>query len=136
MFLFEIQQKFGINVNKHQSIFLLNITQILINCPTTFNAVFENCSGSALLIIQSFPESSCCEEIVTKAQLEKARILFLPEATDYISRNANHSIELSQEVQSNFLSPLLDYVKSLNGSTYLSIGIHLPGKREFEMYMF
>lgn len=69
------------------------------------------------------------KKLLQKAQLEKARILFLPEATDYISRNANHSIELSQEVQSNFLSPLLDYVKSLNGSTYLSIGIHLPGKK-------
>ncbi|KAG5420803.1 NIT2 [Candida metapsilosis] len=65
-------------------------------------------------------------KILNQAVESQARILFLPEATDYLSQNAKHSIELSQQVKSTFLTPLLDHIKSINRSTYVSIGIHLP----------
>ncbi|KAI5961862.1 NIT2 [Candida pseudojiufengensis] len=59
------------------------------------------------------------------------KILFLPEATDYISSSASHSIELSKNVENLFLNPLLSYIKNLNKNQsvklpYISIGIHLP----------
>ena len=69
------------------------------------------------------------KKLLQKAQLEKLVYFFYQKQPTIFLEMPNHSIELSQEVQSNFLSPLLDYVKSLNGSTYLSIGIHLPGKK-------
>ncbi|RCK66014.1 putative hydrolase NIT2 [Candida viswanathii] len=69
------------------------------------------------------------KKLLQKAHGAHSRILFLPEATDYLSRNANHSIELAQQVQDQFLSPLQEYIKNLNGSTYVSIGIHLPGEK-------
>lgn len=69
------------------------------------------------------------KKLVQKVSKANSRVLFLPEATDYISRNAKHSIELAQQVNDQFLSPLLEYIKNLNGSTYVSIGIHLPGEK-------
>ncbi|KAG7663949.1 NIT2 [[Candida] subhashii] len=66
-------------------------------------------------------------KILDKAQASNARILFLPEATDYISRNSQHSQELSKGVEAQFLNPLLKRIKESNGNTYVSIGIHLPG---------
>lgn len=68
------------------------------------------------------------KKLLQKAHSSNSRILFLPEATDYLSRNAKHSIELALQVNDQFLNPLLEYIKNLNGSTYLSIGIHLPGE--------
>ncbi|KAI5949803.1 NIT2 [Candida theae] len=65
-------------------------------------------------------------KILNQAIENHARILFLPEATDYLSQNAAHSLELSQQVKSTFLAPLLNHIKALNQSTYVSIGIHLP----------
>ncbi|EMG45404.1 NIT2 Deaminated glutathione amidase [Candida maltosa Xu316] len=70
------------------------------------------------------------KKLLQKAQSSGSKILFLPEATDYISRNANHSIDLSRQVQDQFLSPLLSHIKSSNGSTYVSIGVHLPGENK------
>ncbi|CCG22968.1 hypothetical protein CORT_0D01200 [Candida orthopsilosis Co 90-125] len=65
-------------------------------------------------------------KILNLAVQNQARILFLPEATDYLAQNAKHSFQLSQQVNSAFLTPLLDHIKALDKSTYVSIGIHLP----------
>ncbi|KAI5970919.1 NIT2 [Candida margitis] len=65
-------------------------------------------------------------KILNLAVQNNVRILFLPEATDYLSQNAKHSLQLSQQVKSTFLTPLLDHIRTLNKATYLSIGIHLP----------
>ncbi|RLV91557.1 putative hydrolase NIT2 [Spathaspora sp. JA1] len=67
-------------------------------------------------------------KLLSLAQAQNSRILFLPEATDYISRNATHSKQLSQNVQSQFLNPLLEKIKQSKGETYVSVGVHLPGQ--------
>ncbi|EGW33832.1 nitrilase superfamily protein [Spathaspora passalidarum NRRL Y-27907] len=67
-------------------------------------------------------------KLLKLAQAHNSRILFLPEATDYLSRNATHSKQLSHNVQSQFLTPLLEQIKESNGKTYVSIGVHLPGQ--------
>lgn len=66
-------------------------------------------------------------KIFNEAAQSKSRILFLPEATDYIARNADHSRQLASDVQSQFLTPLLNHIKQLKSSTYVSLGVHLPG---------
>lgn len=65
-------------------------------------------------------------KILNLAIQNQARILFLPEATDYLAQNAKHSLQLSQQVKTAFLTPLVEHIKALNQSTYVSIGIHLP----------
>ncbi|CAK9437561.1 uncharacterized protein LODBEIA_P19390 [Lodderomyces beijingensis] len=65
-------------------------------------------------------------KLLNHAVEHHSQILFLPEATDYISRNAQHSAQLAQEVESHFLRPLLAHIKHLNAQTYLSLGVHLP----------
>ncbi|KAI3406925.1 NIT2 [Candida oxycetoniae] len=66
-------------------------------------------------------------KILNQAIQQKSQILFLPEATDYISQNALHSTELAKQVESSFLQPLLNHIKKLKSSTYVSVGVHLPG---------
>ncbi|KAI5957341.1 NIT2 [Candida jiufengensis] len=84
-------------------------------------AVGQLCSSSNLQ-----KNLQTVKKIISKAIENQTKILFLPEATDYISQNAQHSIELSKTVNSNFLTPLLNHIKDLQNSPYISIGIHLP----------
>ncbi|CAI5756191.1 unnamed protein product [Candida verbasci] len=67
-------------------------------------------------------------KLLNLAHVNNSRILFLPEATDYLSKNAEHSYKLSNQTNSQFLTPLLKNIKELNGNTYVSIGLHLPSK--------
>lgn len=74
---------------------------------------------------------SIIKKLLNKAISQNVKILFLPEASDYLARNANHSFRLSQTTEKLLLDPLCAEIKALNQSKHdisVSIGIHAPDK--------
>ena len=64
---------------------------------------------------------------IQKSLSDDLDILVFPEATDFISENKEQSYELTQKVNSDFLTPLQSYIKSLElAKLHIFIGIHLP----------
>lgn len=71
-------------------------------------------------------------KLISQAIKQKIEVLFLPEASDYISKNAGHSHQLSQSTHEVFLKPIQNYLKLQNELSQnekklkLAIGIHEP----------
>lgn len=68
-------------------------------------------------------------KLIKQAALKGARAIFLPEASDYITGTAAHSIELAQPVdQSPFIAEIRQALADTAESTpiYVSVGIHEP----------
>lgn len=82
--------------------------------------------------------ASCCMKdnglkaarLIVKASQMGCKMLFLPEASDYIAKNAAHSIKLAQTVdKSPFLAEVIDQLKKLDmlgQSLDVAVGIHEP----------
>ncbi|VEU20400.1 DEKNAAC101315 [Brettanomyces naardenensis] len=81
--------------------------------------------------------SSCLKEnglvaarLIVKASQMGCKVLFLPEASDYIAKSAKASIELAQPVEkSPFLVEVVNQLKELNRldkSIYVAVGVHEP----------
>lgn len=71
-----------------------------------------------------------CKLIDRAAEL-KARVLFLPEASDYISRDPSHSVRLAQETTKNFVNVIQEKLKSIYQSSdqhalSVAVGVHEP----------
>lgn len=63
--------------------------------------------------------------LVKEAHAKKARVLFLPEASDYIAGSPQETVALAQEVdQSPFIKLLRDAIKS--NPIHVSVGVHEP----------
>lgn len=69
------------------------------------------------------------KHLIEKALENDVKVLFFPEATDYLSRNADHSKRLAKQTLS-FVSELQSNIRSITkkvGKTIdVSIGVHLP----------
>ncbi|ABN67596.2 nitrilase superfamily member [Scheffersomyces stipitis CBS 6054] len=91
-------------------------------------AVGQLCSSSDLA-----RNARVVNKLIQQAVQKQVSVLFLPEATDYLSRNAQHSYELATSTHSKFVSVIQKQLQSLNLSDfYVAIGIHEPtegGKR-------
>ncbi|CAN3359362.1 deaminated glutathione amidase [Diutina catenulata] len=84
-------------------------------------AVGQLCSSS-----NPFTNARVARKLINQAVQAKAQVLFLPEATDYLGRNAQASRELAQH-SPRFVHDLCAYIKSLQSELYVSIGVHAPG---------
>ncbi|GME81719.1 unnamed protein product [Ambrosiozyma monospora] len=84
--------------------------------------------------------SSCLKEnglkatnLISKASALSCKILFLPEASDYIAKNTNHSKEIVKSVhESPFILKIQDKLKELNQSgksLFVAVGIHEPSEK-------
>ncbi|KAF6008635.1 hypothetical protein HII13_003768 [Brettanomyces bruxellensis] len=83
--------------------------------------------------------SSCLKEnglkaakLIARASKMGCKVLFLPEASDYIAKNAAHSIKMTQPVEkSPFMFEVVEQLKRLNAlnkSLYVAVGIHEPSE--------
>ncbi|GME76742.1 hypothetical protein B5S28_g3806 [[Candida] boidinii] len=68
--------------------------------------------------------------LINKASNLGCKILFLPEASDYIAKNSEHSKQIAESInESKFLKPIqkqLKYLNSIGKSLFISVGIHEP----------
>lgn len=79
-----------------------------------------------LCSLASLPRNAhVVRKLIRAARASQAEVLFLPEATDYISKNAQHSIELAGTVYSDFLAAVQDELR-LGPGLHVFIGIHEP----------
>lgn len=76
------------------------------------------------------------KKIINRAVSLRARVLFLPEASDYLSLTAKHSISLAQRTDEVFLQPIQDELRRIYAldtaasddekGLYVAIGVHQP----------
>lgn len=83
-------------------------------------AIAQLCSSSDVLANLELAVQLC-----RRAVAQDVRVLFFPEATDYIAQNAAHSRKLSQH-SGVFVQRLSQQIKSLSKPLDVSIGVHLP----------
>lgn len=89
----------------------------------------QMCSTSNLEI-----NARVVKKLIREAVSKKVKVLFLPEAADYISRNANHSMQLAYGTHEKFVSSIQKELKDIYESSkgdddkglYVAIGIHEP----------
>lgn len=90
-------------------------------------AIGQLCSGSN--IAQNLETVG---SLITQAIRKDVRLVFFPEATDFLSQNAAHSSALAKGSW-NFVHQLQDFIKQLvqkeNKKIDVSIGVHLPPER-------
>lgn len=83
-------------------------------------AIGQLCSSVRVL-----KNAEIVNKLINKAVEEKAKILFLPEATDFIAKDAKQS-KLLSKLSGEFLHLIQSELKRLNTSLCVSIGIHQP----------
>ena len=87
------------------------------------------CSSSNLL-----GNAKIVVKLIHKAIAEGAEVLFLPEAADYISRDAAHSMNLANTSQEKFISVIQNELKLLHllskKSINVSVGVHEPSNSD------
>lgn len=94
-------------------------------------AVGQMCSSSCLKT-----NARIASKLVDMAVKANAKVLFLPEAADYISRNTDHSIRLAELTKRDFLEPLQEKIRSYHKSgevddgIFVAVGIHAPASCE------
>ncbi|OWB85834.1 hypothetical protein B5S33_g4507 [[Candida] boidinii] len=68
--------------------------------------------------------------LINRASNLGCKVLFLPEASDYIAKNSNHSKQIVQSIdESLFIKPIqkqLKHLNSLGKSLCISVGVHEP----------
>lgn len=91
-------------------------------------AVGQLCSSSSLA-----QNLETVRLLIKKSLAQDAKVLFLPEATDYLSRNALHSRQLA-DLTPQFVNDVQSLIRQLateQGKPIdLSIGVHLPPSTE------
>lgn len=77
--------------------------------------------------------------LLKDAYSKGAKVLFLPEAADYISRDAAHSVSLASTTQELFISPIQSAIKEIYESApsdlefrgiCVAVGVHEPASGE------
>lgn len=75
------------------------------------------------------------KKLLAKAVAANAKVLFLPEAADYISRDATHSVQLADSTHEKFLLVIQTEVKAIYDSAsglaadkgiFVAVGVHEP----------
>lgn len=94
-------------------------------------AVGLMCSGSCLRT-----NARVVNKAIERAIAANARVLFLPEAADYISRNPEHSLQLAERTATDFLKPIQEKIRSyhspgsVDDGIAVAIGVHEPASCE------
>lgn len=94
-------------------------------------AVGQMCSSSNVK-----KNSRVVSKLIDRAVEVGAKVLFLPEASDYISRNAGHSVSLAKQTKSDFINVIRGKLKAVNSITALNslcvaVGVHEPTSGEY-----
>lgn len=72
-------------------------------------------------------------KLIDDAVARNAKVLFLPEAADYISRDATHSVQLAESTKLLFVEPLQEHIRKLHSQSLgiaVAVGVHEPGTGE------
>ncbi|CCK73595.1 putative hydrolase NDAI_0G06120 [Naumovozyma dairenensis CBS 421] len=69
------------------------------------------------------------KNLILKAIDNDVKLIFFPEATDFISQNASHSKLLAQQTP-KFIKSLQSFIKDSTQDIEVSIGVHLPPTSE------
>lgn len=94
-------------------------------------AVGQMCSGSCLKT-----NARIASKAIEKAVSANVKVLFLPEAADFISRNVEHSVQLAERTTVEFIKPLQEQIKSYykperrDTGIFVAIGVHEPASCE------
>ncbi|PVH18768.1 hypothetical protein CXQ85_001056 [Candidozyma haemuli] len=73
--------------------------------------------------------------LIDQAVAQNVKVLFLPEAADYISRDASHSVQLAEESKEKFISVLQKHVRQIHERSsgededkgiFVAVGVHEP----------
>ncbi|EDO15322.1 hypothetical protein Kpol_448p10 [Vanderwaltozyma polyspora DSM 70294] len=87
-------------------------------------AVGQLCAGSNLS-----KNLQVVKDLINQAIDKNARVIFFPEATDYLAKDASHSIKLAHQ-SDQFIKNLQNFIKETNlykgRSIDVSIGVHMP----------
>ncbi|CDK26640.1 unnamed protein product [Kuraishia capsulata CBS 1993] len=90
-------------------------------------AVGQMCSSSSLV-----ENAVSAVRLITRAVSLNCKVLFLPEAADYIARNAAHSKEIVKPVtESPFIIEIQKTLKKFHAegkSIFVSVGVHEPSE--------
>lgn len=75
-------------------------------------------------------------KLITAAVAQNVKVLFLPEAADYLSRDATHSRELAGRSQTQFIAQIQNLVRRVfelstgpehDRGIFVAVGVHEPG---------
>ncbi|CCK72342.1 putative hydrolase KNAG_0J02630 [Huiozyma naganishii CBS 8797] len=93
-------------------------------------AIGQLCSSSNM-----WENLAVIKRLISRALKQDVKVIFFPEATDYLGQNAEHSSVLSRETP-KFVSKLQESIRSLTHETGkkidVSIGVHLPPTRSVD----
>lgn len=82
--------------------------------------------GQLCSLLNPIANARVVTKLMDRAVRAHAQVLFLPEASDYLGRNAAHLITLAQHLAS-FVETVRRHLRSLNSDMRVSIGVHEPG---------
>ncbi|GEQ69980.1 hypothetical protein JCM33374_g3656 [Metschnikowia sp. JCM 33374] len=93
-------------------------------------AVGQMCSSSNVK-----GNSHIVSKLIDRAIELRAKVLFLPEASDYISRDASHSVQLAKKTKSDFIDIISEKLKNVHStdplnSLSVAVGVHEPTSGE------
>lgn len=72
-------------------------------------------------------------KLINQAVQKNVKVLFLPEAADYLSRDAAHSVRLANLTKEFFILKLQDHIKKLHEESKeisVAVGVHEPAEGE------
>lgn len=83
----------------------------------TLAAVAQFCANEVL------PRNrQLCADLIRRAALGKAKMVFLPEASDFLGRNKEHVLQLTNEAEGPFVEDICRAAKE--NEIWVSVGIH------------
>lgn len=97
-------------------------------------AAGQMCSSSDLA-----QNARVIKKLLRKAVANNVKVLFLPEAADYLSRDATHSVQLANDTHKKFILEIQQEVKELYESAsgddadkgiFVAVGVHEPAEGE------
>lgn len=87
-------------------------------------AVGQMCSSSSLA-----RNARVVTKLIDSALAQNAKVLFLPEAADYLSRDPAHSVQLAQNTHRDFISVIQRKLQATcadAASFFVAVGVHEP----------
>lgn len=82
--------------------------------------------GQLCSLLNPLANARVVNKLIDQAVKAKAQVLFLPEASDYLGRNAAHLIALAQHL-ARFVEDVRHHLRQANSDMRVSIGVHEPG---------
>lgn len=101
----------------------MSATKLTIACG-------QMCSSSSLAA-----NARVATKLIDQAVAKNVKVLFLPEAADYISRDAAHSVQLANSSKDEFITVIQEHVKKIYQNSlgdaqdkgiFVAVGVHEP----------